>query len=394
MQLDITALTKPLKQPLATSESAFDTLVPDSVVKDLRSALFSMRSDDRADWVRIGIALKTLGDQGRGLWLEWSSTSPKFDLRDAVEVWETFRPTQTGYQAVFAEASRQGWLNPSKHVDSQLGFDSLGDTVAEISGVLGEKIPPVNPYVFKTAREIVGSEPLEWLVDSWLPKADVGMCFGKTGTGKSLEIFDMVMAMERGTPWQGYDTRKTKTAMVVAEGGKGLGMRFDAYSIANGVPIDDFNVISLTAAPNLMSKVDADFIIASLKDSGIELLIVDTFSATFCASENDAEAISMAMREYRRIGKELGGIMILAIHHEGKQTGNGSRGSSAIKAAMDVELHVTMEEGSDMRSIKTTKMKDGADNLPPINFQLSYVVTGFDRRGKPIVSCVCDHGSV
>jgi hypothetical protein len=82
--------------------------------RDLRSALASMRSDDRHLWVRMGHALKELGDQGRALWLEWSQTSPLYDPADASAKWETFNPTRTGYQAVFAEAQRNGWLNPAK----------------------------------------------------------------------------------------------------------------------------------------------------------------------------------------------------------------------------------------------------------------------------------------
>lgn len=46
---------------------------------DLRSALASMRSDDRDLWVRMGLALRELGDIGRGLWLEWSQSSDKYD---------------------------------------------------------------------------------------------------------------------------------------------------------------------------------------------------------------------------------------------------------------------------------------------------------------------------
>jgi hypothetical protein len=60
-----------------------DIKVSARTVRDLRSALLFMRSDDRGLWVRMGHALKALGDVGRGLWLEWSTTSDKFDAQDA-----------------------------------------------------------------------------------------------------------------------------------------------------------------------------------------------------------------------------------------------------------------------------------------------------------------------
>ncbi|MGZ8910687.1 MAG: DUF3987 domain-containing protein [Methylococcaceae bacterium] len=88
--------------------------VPPDVVRDLRSALFFMRADDRELWQRMGHALKTLSNVGRGLWLEWSSTSEKYEPAEDAKTWETFKPTRTGYKAVFAEAQRQGWVNPGR----------------------------------------------------------------------------------------------------------------------------------------------------------------------------------------------------------------------------------------------------------------------------------------
>ena len=57
-------------------DSSVITLSPETV-QHLRSALLSMRADDYQLWIKVGLALKTLGDVGRGLWLEWSLTSRK-----------------------------------------------------------------------------------------------------------------------------------------------------------------------------------------------------------------------------------------------------------------------------------------------------------------------------
>ena len=51
--------------------------LPPETIQHLRSALLSMRADDHDLWVKVGLALKPLGDVGRGLWLEWSLTSEK-----------------------------------------------------------------------------------------------------------------------------------------------------------------------------------------------------------------------------------------------------------------------------------------------------------------------------
>lgn len=87
-----------------------------ALVADLRSALFHLRADERDVWVRMGMALKTLGDTGRGLWLDWSATSEKFDAADAARVWESFKGQGITHKTVFSEAQSAGWINPKTNV--------------------------------------------------------------------------------------------------------------------------------------------------------------------------------------------------------------------------------------------------------------------------------------
>lgn len=70
------ASTQPRGDETNTDDSSVITLSPETV-QHLRSALLSMRADDYHLWIKVGLALKTLGDVGRGLWLEWSLTSRK-----------------------------------------------------------------------------------------------------------------------------------------------------------------------------------------------------------------------------------------------------------------------------------------------------------------------------
>lgn len=57
-------------------DSSVITLSPETI-QHLRSALLSMKADEYDLWIKCGMALKQLGDVGRGLWLEWSLTSKK-----------------------------------------------------------------------------------------------------------------------------------------------------------------------------------------------------------------------------------------------------------------------------------------------------------------------------
>jgi putative DNA primase/helicase len=111
LQTKSAASQKPPQHP-NTSQT-----LSDQDIQHLRSALLHLRADDRKDWIKAGLALKNLGEVGRGLWIEWSMTSKKYDPPDAADTWDTFEPTSIDYRYIFAEAQRQGWVNPTKRTD-------------------------------------------------------------------------------------------------------------------------------------------------------------------------------------------------------------------------------------------------------------------------------------
>ena len=90
-----------------------------AIMADLRRALTTLDADKRDVWIDVGMALKSLGDQARALWLEWSQTSDKYKAREAARTWESFKPTHTGYQSVFKQAQDAGWVNPKSRAGSR-----------------------------------------------------------------------------------------------------------------------------------------------------------------------------------------------------------------------------------------------------------------------------------
>ncbi len=65
------------------------TLISDTnqqLVSDLKHALGFINSDDRDLWIKLGLALKGLEDNGYDLWIEWSKKSSKFEQSDADRV--------------------------------------------------------------------------------------------------------------------------------------------------------------------------------------------------------------------------------------------------------------------------------------------------------------------
>ncbi|MCW3797372.1 AAA family ATPase [Sphingomonas sp. BN140010] len=172
----------------AQSESATTSVDPKTVT-ELRSALAHMRSDDRDMWMRMGMALKDLGEIGRGLWFEWSQTSESYEPRQASRDWDSFEPRDTGYKAVFAEAQRQGWVNPA----------------SKEAALVPSAAAPDNGRRELVCRPLGGVQPraIDWLWTGWIPQGYITILAGESGAGKSTVLADIAARVTTGRPWPG-----------------------------------------------------------------------------------------------------------------------------------------------------------------------------------------------
>lgn len=173
----------------AASVSTEQVSVDPKTVTELRSALLHMRSDDRDLWVAVGQALKELSDAGRGLWMEWSATSDKFDPKDAAKKWAGFDGSKTGYRAVFAKAQAAGWVNPASNA-------AQPDAVTIDLGA-----PPAGRKLVGRSLSGVKMRAIEWLWTGWIPKGYITLFAGETGAGKSTVLGDVTARITTGKPW-------------------------------------------------------------------------------------------------------------------------------------------------------------------------------------------------
>lgn len=180
------------------NSSSIVSNLPSETISHLRSALLHLRSDNRELWVKIGLALKSLNEIGRGLWLEWSATSPKFDSQDASRVWESLKPTSIDYRSVFSEATAQGWLNPTKKISNTelLAKTPYGFTAEDLS----KKIFP----------------PLSWVVKDILPEG----CYilsARPKVGKSWLALQTCLGVAYGAPVLGKTVTQGKAIYLALE---------------------------------------------------------------------------------------------------------------------------------------------------------------------------------
>lgn len=92
------------KEKKQVSEKSYPSENLDKTIQRVRVALERIPQwvcEDYFTWVNVGIALKTLGDEGFELWDKWSQKSSKYD-KDALEYrWERFSPNEITIATIF-----------------------------------------------------------------------------------------------------------------------------------------------------------------------------------------------------------------------------------------------------------------------------------------------------
>lgn len=341
------------------------------------------------EWVKVGMAVhhETYGE-GFALWDEWSATSPKYtDTAYSLARWESFGVNNSAEYTTMGtvlQMLRQNGVETGLETADASEFEDLG----------ADKSRPAGYHGFFSIDEFEGQDTkLHWFIKGFMPKAELGVLFGPSGSGKSFLTFDMCAAIARGLEtWNGRRVTKGRVAYLVAEGVAGFRHRLKAYRAEHEVKTSDIDMTIIAGVvPNLLDDASVVRLKNDVKAFGpFDLIVFDTFArVTSGANENSGEQMSIAIKNCQEISR-VSGAMCLLIHHSGKDDSKGSRGWSGIMAAADVELEVKRDKEGDQRSVTSSKMKDGEDRLSQ-GFKLRTVVMGTDEDGDDITSCVVEY---
>jgi len=351
---------------------------------EIEECLGVLPSDlDYDQWVSVGMALhhETQG-QGFEIWDEWSQSSPKYTTREyGLERWNSFG--KGGGKVVTARslvrlANQHGAHITTNGPASIEEFENVAPTVSDDGGPL--KAPRFTPI---PAGEFASRAAPQWIVKGVLPRAELCVLFGESGSGKSFIALDLAGAIARGLPWRGRRVRQGRVVYLAAEGAGGFRNRLVAYGERAEIALSDFPMDIIADVPNLLMRDDA---LAVAKAIGkADVVIVDTWAqVTPGANENAGEDMGKALAHCKGIHRATGALVVL-VHHSGKDASKGARGWSGLRAAADAELEVTrMASG---RMLRTSKQKDGDDDQA-WGFGLETVTIGMDEDGDAITSCV------
>ena len=255
-----------------------------------------------------------------------------------------------------------------------------------------DSIPSASARDFTVIHDsqFIERDPATWHIKGVVPKAELIVVYGQSGTGKSFLVFDMAAAIATGTPWQDRKTTKSRVLFVLAEGAAGFRNRLLAYTKAHAGSFPGVHIV--TSALNLLNEQDHILLAQGIEvGGGADLIIIDTLAAASPgADENAAKDMGVVIDHCKQLNKATGATVLL-VHHSGKDQSKGARGWSGLRAAADAEIEVT-RNGED-RIATVTKMKDGEDGAK-FAFKLVPVEVGVDADDEPISSCIVEPATV
>jgi len=248
----------------------------------------------------------------------------------------------------------------------------------------------------------IKDEPVEWLVQSIVPKKAFVALYAPPASYKSFISLDLAEAIATGRDWMGYKIPKKGAVLYICgEGHGGMGARVKACKIQNQSP-DGANLYIIRAQLNLRSSPE-DFIellnaindlIAEIGEP-LELIILDTLMRMSGGgfNENSSEDMGAFITQAGKL-QELFECALMVIHHSGKDVTKGLRGHSSLLGAVDTELEIQRQDSvinsADQSVIgnailTVSKQKDGADSIQ-IGIEIISIEIGMSDLGFEITT--------
>ena len=294
-------------------------------------------------------------------------------------------------------------------VDYLAGGRDIEDLLSEVKAapVLGEAPvveavadndnagePEREYYDFVDEDYLISMPPVSWAVgdgDSGLITAHgLSMIYGAPGSGKSFITLDMALCQAHGIEWQGMQTKQGDVLYIAGEGVGGLGKRVKAWKMSHGLGASGhFHMLPL--AVNFRDQADIEKLMYSIErlDRQWTCIYVDTLArALLGADENSAQESGLAVAAADAL-KQAFDCAVVFVHHSGKNSDRGARGSSAILGAVDASIAVVKDENIVTMRIEKQKDAEMIDDIVLVMEPVSSVSGGsvvLKRTDAPVKS--------
>lgn len=242
-----------------------------------------------------------------------------------------------------------------------------------------EALPTLNPADPPSAyrRWYIGDKfdllkipPVEWLLEPFIPRNQVGVLYGQSNIGKSFIALDFALKL----------SLQCKVMYMIAEGEGGYAQRVLAWEKHNKT--HSGNIKYCFGAVHLMDDNDFQSFLAVLENEKPEFVVVDTVKKTLVGFDaNSGRDVAIYLDRCEEIRKRVG-CTVLLVHHTNKG-GVQMTGSYNWMSDVDFVLKASDEDG--LIALESDKDKNNPRFHAHYRRLLTVVI---EHQGKHIESAV------
>ena len=300
----------------------------------------------------------------------------------------TVEDTRREVQQAIEGARAKGWT-PEPQVTPEQALQSLQPEQPEQSFDKPKEDKPMRPIFWAAdAAPVLTSS---YLVKGWLGAEQMSVIYGPSNVGKSFFVLDLAFHIAANKEWQGARVNGGPVLYLATEGGNAFRNRVYALKQQQ----DEADVpLAIRASPVDLLNPEADMPELGALCKQIEtthgklaMIVVDTLSRAMAGGDENGPTDMTAFIRNLDALRDYTGAHILIVHHTGKDTAQGARGHSSLRAATDTEIELENNEG--VRTATATKQRD-LEPRKPIVFQLKTHELGLDADGDPVTTCTIE----
>ncbi len=155
------------------------------------------------------------------------------------------------------------------------------------------------------------------------------------------------------------------------------------------IDLDNLDFAVVIEPTTLLDQAGIDQVIADAgKVPDLGLIVIDTAARVMPGGDESAETMSVFVAACDQIRRSTHAA-VAVVHHSGKDTARGSRGSTVLPAAVDTMIEVLHDAATKIATATLNKQRNGASG-PLLNFTFKVIELDPDPDGDPVTSCVIE----